>query len=122
MTAWIELGSFIVVIALLAFFLVVSTVLAIKIKKLQGMLLQAEIDRRHALEKLSEARTQIESKNLEQTDGFVRFISESRDWAFSYIEDVQNTIVAVKNDWDNNNQMEESIQKLFTFLPENKEK
>lgn len=32
------------------------------------------------------------SKEVEQTDGFLRFISESRDWAFSYIEEVQKAI------------------------------
>ena len=32
------------------------------------------------------------SKEVEQTDGFLRFISESRDWAFSYIEEVQKSI------------------------------
>ena len=27
--------------------------------------------------------------SIENTEGFLRFISESRDWAFKYIEDVQ---------------------------------
>jgi len=29
-------------------------------------------------------------KDIEQTEGFVKFLSESRDWAFQYIETVQS--------------------------------
>lgn len=30
-----------------------------------------------------------ESQNVEKTEGFLNFITQSRDWAFQYIEDVQ---------------------------------
>jgi hypothetical protein len=30
--------------------------------------------------------------NVEQSEGFLNFISQSRDWAFEYIEDVQEAI------------------------------
>ena len=80
--------------------------------------MQSLIDINHTKSKLSEALLEIESKKLKETDGFVKFVSESRNWAFQYIEDVQNTIVVIKNDWDNN-KVEESIEKLFDFLPEN---
>ena len=32
------------------------------------------------------------SSNIEQTEGFVKFLSESRDWAFQYIETTQSEI------------------------------
>jgi hypothetical protein len=35
---------------------------------------------------------EIENKKLEQTDGFLKFVSESRDWAFGYIEEVQTAL------------------------------
>jgi hypothetical protein len=50
-------------------------------------LIQAFVD-------LDEVAEKIEAKHLdkdiEHTEGFVRFLSESRDWAFEYIETVQN--------------------------------
>jgi len=33
-----------------------------------------------------------ERRKLENSDGFVRFLSESREWAFDYIERVQESI------------------------------
>jgi hypothetical protein len=39
---------------------------------------------------------QHESKNIEQTDAFVRFVSQSRDKAFEYIEDVQKSLYKLK--------------------------
>jgi hypothetical protein len=31
-----------------------------------------------------------EDQSIEQTDGFLKFISDSREWAFNYIEEVQS--------------------------------
>lgn len=33
-----------------------------------------------------------EDKNLNTNEGFVKFLSDSRDWAFAYIEEVQTTL------------------------------
>jgi hypothetical protein len=41
---------------------------------------------------LSKALQEIENMKLEKSDDFVKFLSDSRDWAFTYIEDVQNEI------------------------------
>ena len=56
------------------------------------MLVQAEVERDHFRKKLSEQMANKDNKKLEQTDGFVRFISQSREWAFDYIEKVQESI------------------------------
>jgi hypothetical protein len=40
-----------------------------------------------ALESVLDKR---ESQNVEKTEGFLNFITQSRDWAFQYIEDVQS--------------------------------
>jgi heme/copper-type cytochrome/quinol oxidase subunit 2 len=39
--------------------------------------------------KLEDAEKQ---KELERSEGFIKFISESRDWAFEYIENAQKAI------------------------------
>ena len=31
-------------------------------------------------------------KTIEESDGFLRFVTQSRDWAFEYIEDVQEKL------------------------------
>jgi len=43
-------------------------------------------------EKLGEEINKRDAKSLEQTEGFLKFISDSRDWAFEYIEEVQQAL------------------------------
>lgn len=50
-------------------------------------LIQAFIDNEEIAEKIEAKHL---DKDIEHTEGFVRFLSESRDWAFEYIETVQN--------------------------------
>ncbi len=58
-----------------------------------SLLEQADIDRLLLARRLEQELNTRDSTKLEQTEGFVKFISESRDWAFKYIEDVQAAIV-----------------------------
>jgi len=41
---------------------------------------------------LSKALQEIENMKLEKSDDFVKFLSDSREWAFTYIEDAQEKI------------------------------
>jgi hypothetical protein len=41
-----------------------------------------------------------ENKSIEQTDGFVKFLSQSREWAFEYIENVQKALAKFSEDID----------------------
>ena len=52
-------------------------------------------------------------------ENFIKFLSDSRDWAFDYIESSQKTIQEVA---DNLNKMglKEDANKLYVLLPENK--
>jgi hypothetical protein len=43
-------------------------------------------------EKLKQELEAKQDKQIEQTEGFIKFISDSRDWAFEYIENTQETI------------------------------
>jgi uncharacterized membrane protein YccC len=61
-------------------------------KSLAMSFLQASIDRDAVSEKLKETVAMVNSTNVQDKDGFVKFLSESRDWAFSYIEEVQLSI------------------------------
>jgi di/tricarboxylate transporter len=48
-------------------------------------------------EKMEEVIKKQDSKKIEETDGFLKFVTESREWAFQYIEDVQKTIVNLQD-------------------------
>jgi uncharacterized protein YpbB len=97
-----------------------------------NFLLQKEVER------LSQ---ELENKKLEETDGFVKFISQSRDWAFEYIEEVQKALsefdeeIAPQLEWASTygaltgdtvhtktiNIISEAYDKLKSVLPENTE-
>ena len=49
------------------------------------------------LQRVQTMMDQQERAKLVESDGFIKFISDSRDWAFKYIEDVQKAF----NDFDN---------------------
>jgi hypothetical protein len=58
-------------------------------KALSDLYMQELADRMLLQKKVEELYQDIENAKLEQTDGFLKFVSESRDWAFQYIEEVQ---------------------------------
>ena len=67
-------------------------VLRRKLKDAFADRLQAEINKNIIMAEYSNALQQIENMKLEKSDDFVRFLSNSRDWAFEYIEDAQEKI------------------------------
>jgi hypothetical protein len=68
-------------------------------------------------EKLSLAL--LENSRIQSDDGFVKFLSESRDWAFAYIEDVQQKVFVLKEKYDKKVELDESLTELFDMLPQN---
>lgn len=56
-------------------------------KNLAGKVIQLTIDKKIILDNIEEKPLE---NNIEQTEGFVKFLSESREWAFEYIETVQS--------------------------------
>jgi hypothetical protein len=84
--------------------------------------LKLTIESAQKIKFLQEELDKRDNVSVEQTDGFVKFLSESRDWAFSYIEDVQNSIKSLKDAKDNGKNTRAELNKLFSLLPDNKEK
>ena len=64
----------------------------IKLRRVSGTLLQSEINREAVEKRLLELLANTDSSNVEQTEGFLKFVSESRDAAFKYIEVVQESL------------------------------
>lgn len=78
--------------------LLISVVkLRLKNRKLAAELLQATLDQNILLTRLAEELKKKEEVSVEKTDGFLKFISDSRDMAFEYIETMQEAIVKFKN-------------------------
>lgn len=96
MIFWIEMSLYILVSLVMTILLVVSFSLSVKNRKLSKLLFKSNVDNAALREKLAELTARGEHKKLEQTEGFVKFISESRDWAFNYIEDAQKAIAELK--------------------------
>ena len=57
--------------------------------KMQASIDQLLIDKSILLERVSTLAAEKDANSLKEDDGFIKFLSNSRDWAFSYIEDVQ---------------------------------
>ena len=95
-----------------------------KSKKFAMSLVQAEIDKNLLFDKIKEFDQRIESIKLERSDEFVKFLSESREAAFTYIEDVQVAISALKTSIDNNDEEETALahKHLFELLPKQENK
>lgn len=62
----------------------------LKIKNLNIKLKLQIIDLIQKNELLTKALESKESQQVEKTEGFLNFITQSRDWAFEYIEEVQS--------------------------------
>jgi len=61
-------------------------------KTLSELYMQELADKMLLQKKVEELYQDIENVKLQQTDGFLKFVSESRDWAFQYIEEVQSAL------------------------------
>jgi hypothetical protein len=85
---------------------------------------QSDIDILLLSRQLEHELNQKEAASIEQTDGFLKFVSESRDWAFKYIEDVQKAIAefsVYEKDLvigNNSSKVVEAYSNLKKFLPD----
>ena len=126
----LNLNDITIFIALSILFLLLAIgygVVYFRHKRLSAHYLQAALERDLFREKLSEYATHKESKKLEHTEGFIRFVSQSRDWAFQYIEDVQKSLLELKDYFDKNGlnlnveqaeEMAKRIEDVLSHLPD----
>ena len=81
-------------IALLVFISLIITNIATRVQnnKLKTALTQELLDRAIVTNKMQELMAELDVKNSNQNDGFLKFVSDSREAAFKYIEEVQAAI------------------------------
>jgi hypothetical protein len=91
---FVELGIFI--LAIIVFFALAIDNLRVRLRasRLNAEVNQSVADYIALSKKMEESLKNSDEKKIEQTEGFLKFVSESRDWAFQYIERVQ---IAIKN-------------------------
>jgi hypothetical protein len=118
-----DLIAFIVAISLIAILLITNILAVFKNKRLVKEAIQLNIDKVILLEKVEKLLQERDNKALEESNGFLRFVSESRDWAFKYIEDVQLAITELTRSIDSKNDanIEKAFNNLKNFLPNEEE-
>ena len=80
------------IFSILFFALVFKNVqLRIKLSSTTVELLKSYLDRTIMEEKLSEIK-ELESKKDPSSEAFLKFVSDSRDWAYQYIDEVQSSL------------------------------
>ena len=82
------------VIALLIFVALIITNIHTRLQnnRLKANLTQESINRGIVMQEMQKLMVEIETKNSDQNDGFLKFVSDSREAAFKYIEEVQAAI------------------------------
>jgi hypothetical protein len=110
----------IIIISVLTVAVVISLVALLYMRKtsqdLASQLVQCavtNIDLKEAMSRLKD------EKELGENDGFVKFLSDSRDWAFEYIENVQSSIVKLEVAMAARNEEEisECYKALLNYIP-----
>ena len=117
----VDLIAFAVMAIIIALLVALNIRLSFKLRKFYSENLQLAADKITLLLQLDKLAETRDIKSVEDTQGFIKFLSESRDWAFNYIEDVQTGISEYVLALDNGDpdRIAESLEKLVGMLPEN---
>ena len=126
-TAWLlELMVVVFLGAIIGYLVISNIIIRIKNKQLFTLAAQSELDRATVYSQAKEIFKE-EHEKAESNDGFIKFMSTSRDWAFQYIEDVQGDLYALKDSFESvgaspktvaqANDLGEKIRRVLEHLP-----
>ncbi len=93
----LDIVAFTALSLVIVILLINNLVIRSKNKKLSIEIIQIALDKSVISQRLKEELDKKESESIEQSEGFLKFISQSRDWAFDYIEQVQAALLEFKN-------------------------
>lgn len=107
----------------MVFFMAISLSLKIKNTKLLSVIAQAALDKQSLLDELDRLNF-ISSNSTDLDNGFIKFLSESRDDAFEYIEGVQGCIVELSEavELQDSDAIKAAIDRVMRMLPDSVEK
>ena len=116
----VNLTVFIIGVVMISVLTFSTIYFAIKLARSLVKNKQNEVDLKVYEMQLAEMVSQRDVKTVEETQGFLKFISESRDWAFEYIEDVQQALRAydIALSMDDAKVLNDAYKKLVSFLPD----
>lgn len=116
---WISIAAFAVYTLLLIGLVVLLSKSYIKNKKLSNEASKLFVEKSALVARLDVLLNAEDSKSVENTEGFLRFVSQSREWAFEYIEDIQQALYAydIALGLDDAQVLNEAYKKLIDFLP-----
>ena len=88
-------------------------------KKLSSQLKQEGVDKIIIAETLQKTLSEINNTNVEDKDGFIKFLSQSREWAFDYIERVQVAIQGLQHAMlsSKEEELQAAYKDLIDFMP-----
>jgi hypothetical protein len=110
----------IVLITLTSLFAITSTMLLVSTAKRQKEIKVLTLDKAILITEFAKVLEKQNNQSIEETDGFLKFVSESRDWAFTYIEDIQQALMVydVALGTDDAKVINDAYKKLISFLPD----
>lgn len=88
----VEFVVFAIVLLLFVALIITNISTRLQNNKLKATLNQEVVDRAIVMEEMKKLMEELDGKSSNQNEGFLKFVSESRDWAFQYIERVQISI------------------------------
>ena len=88
----LDFFAFFIFIALFFVLVVRNIMLSLKVSSITKGLLQSEVDKNILAEKLFESSARNLMQKDESSEAFLKFVSDSRDWAYQYIEGVQSSL------------------------------
>lgn len=114
-----DFAAFVIYLVVIGALAVLCIILGVKLVQLSRINAQLRVDMNVYFEKLIEMMDDQDSQAIEETQGFLKFISDSRDKAFEYIEDVQQALLAydIALSMDDAQVLNEAYKKLISFLP-----
>jgi heme/copper-type cytochrome/quinol oxidase subunit 2 len=117
----ISFSAFLIIISMLFLFVFLFLKTTFANRKLRKQIENNDIEKLSLLYKIDNLMNAEDSQKIESTQGFIKFVSESRDWAFDYIEKVQAAIeelrIAIDSD-DPEADIETAYENVISFLPE----
>jgi hypothetical protein len=116
----------VLVFSVIGYLLIALVLSELRNRRLTVRAAQADIDRLAVYVQTQEL-LKNEAARIDNSDGFVKFMSKSRDWAFEYIETVQDDLLNLKELFDEigvapktvaqANDLNARIEKVLTNLP-----
>ena len=116
----IELVAFVIFMIFLGLSIYQVVSLRLRLSKALSELVQSKTDSLILSGKLGEA---LAEKSLSDNEGFIKFLSTSRDWAYKYIEDVQIKIANLEGAMESgdNSKIDIAYKDLVSMMPKDGE-